>query len=156
MNERRRLHSICATFAFLAICAGIVMGFVADFGKRELPDGLHSPVLARQLIEADNEAVRKILGPAGDPGDDRGEMAEQIAIDWILICFYTGLFITVAILLYRKGSRILGFVVGSLGILAAGLNVMENLTILNLVDPDNPAIHMCSSRLSSRRRAFGL
>src|SRR5687767_4815549 len=38
-------------------------------------------------------------------------MTEQIAIDWILICLYTGLFMTVAILLYRKGSRILGFVI---------------------------------------------
>jgi hypothetical protein len=140
MNAYGRLNSFCAVFALLAICAGISMGIIADFGKRELPNGLHSPVLAMQLIEADSEMVRIILGPAGDPGDDRGEMIEQIMIDWVFICFYTGLFISSAILLYRKGSRIFGVLVASLGMLAAIFDVTENLTILNLVDPDNPAI----------------
>ena len=89
MNERRRLHSICATFAFLAICAGIVMGFVADFGKRELPDGLHSPALAMQLIEADNDAVRKILGPRRRPGrrPGRDDRADRHRLDIDLLVY---------------------------------------------------------------------
>ena len=140
MNAHGRLNSLCAIFALLAICAGISMGVVANFGKRELPNGLRSPVLAMQLIEADSEMVRNILGHPDDPGDDRREMVEQIAIDWIFICFYTGLFVTSAILLYRKGSRICAVLVASLGMLAAILDVIENLAILNLIDPDNPAI----------------
>ena len=68
MKPNPKLYFLCAWFAFLTISLAFIMGLVADFGKRKLPNGLHSPVLAMELIRYDGEDVSKILGPAGDPG----------------------------------------------------------------------------------------
>jgi hypothetical protein len=128
-----KLYLVCAWFAFLTISVGITMGLVADFGKRKLPHGLHSPVLAMQLTRSDGEDVAKILGPAGDPGDDRPQMIRQIELDWLFIGFYTTLFTFVGVLLYRRGNRRLGLIIGLLAVPAAVLDVLENLAVRGLL-----------------------
>jgi quinol-cytochrome oxidoreductase complex cytochrome b subunit len=110
------------------------MGLVGDFGKRKLPNGLHSPVLAMQLTTQDRDIVAKILGPVEDPGDDRRQMIRQIAPDWVFIGCYTILFVLIGIVLHKRGNRILGWFVGLLIVPAAIFDVLENLAILELID----------------------
>jgi hypothetical protein len=133
VNPNPKLYVLCAWFAFLTISLAFIMALVGDFGKRKLPHGLHSPVLAMELVRYDGEDLSKILGSAGDPGDDRPQMIRQIQLDWLFIVFYTILFVFLGVLLYQRGNRRLGIVVGLLIIPAAVFDILENLAILGLL-----------------------
>ena len=154
MNPNPKLYFYCALFAFLAIAVGIIMGLVGDFGKRKLPDGLHSPVLAMELIRYDGEDVSKILGSAGDPGDDRPQMIRQIELDWVLIVFYTILFLFLSLILYQRDNRRLALFTRLLVIPAAVFDILENLAILGLLrGSGNIAIPAVLLDMSSRDSA---
>jgi hypothetical protein len=128
-----KLYFVCAWFAFLTISLGVFMGLLGDFGKRKLPNGLHSPVLAMELIRYDGEDVAKVLGSAGDPGDDRPQMIRQIELDWLFIVFYTILFSFIGVLLYQGGNRRFGIIIGMLVLAGAVFDILENLAILGLL-----------------------
>jgi hypothetical protein len=155
-----KLYFLCAWFAFLTISLAFIMGLVADFGKRKLPNGLRSPVLAMELIRYDGEDVSKILGPAGDPGDDRPQMIRQIELDWLFIVFYSILFSFIGVLLYQGGNRRLGIVIGLLVISAAVFDILENLAILGLLGSSGdlaiPAILLDMASRGSAPRVWSL
>jgi hypothetical protein len=160
VNPNPKLYVLCAWFAFLTISLAFIMGFVGDFGKRKLPHGLHSPVLAMELIRYDGEDVSKILGSAGDPGDDRRQMIRQIDLDWLFVVFYTILFSFLGMLLYQRGNHRLGIIVGLLVILAAVFDILENLAILGLLsssgDLDVPATFLDMASHGAAPRVWSL
>ena len=132
--NRGELQTSCALVALLLIAIGIVMGGVANFGKRPLPRGLHLPVLAMELLRSDQDDPSAIVGPAGhDPGNDRCQMAAQMYLDFSFIPTYTLLFVLVGAVLYSQGYRRHGVLVCLLIIAAAGFDVLENCAILSVL-----------------------
>jgi len=154
MTPIRKLHIAISWAAALTIALGITMGVLSDFGKRTLPAGVHSPVLAMELLTPDPIRVSQILGPNGDPGDDRPQMIQQINWDWWFIVSYTVLFILLGILLYRRGDRWVGFFILVLILPAAIFDVLENFAILGLLGVPTSASRFPSLlKLASRDSA---
>lgn len=123
----------CAWMGVVVIAVAVVMSAQADFGERKLPDGLKAPVLAMELLRRDTGKVEDILGPLGDPGDDRDELTQQIYLDTGFIAAYTTLFALIGLSLYRGGQRTAGSVIWPVAFAAAIFDLLENFAILGLI-----------------------
>jgi hypothetical protein len=94
--------------------------------------GITNPVLAMEVARSVDE-VDAILGDA--PSPDREAMRLKQFADFGFICAYAALFVLMSLFLIPQG-RALAISVGALGLIAAVLDVIENLGILRVVNTD--------------------
>jgi hypothetical protein len=108
--------------------------FVAmDFEQKDLPRGFGNPVLAMELARSTDE-VEAIIGEPGH--SDRSQMRSQQHLDLVFIFAYGTLFVLMSILLWRRRFRlakVLAVFSGFFAVMAAGLDIREDLLIINVI-----------------------
>ena len=99
---------------------------------RKLPEGVHSPTLALELIR-DGSTVSSILRP-----DEHTKMARAVSIDYLFIATYTIFFTLLGAVLFANGGwwRLLGAMAILAVIGAAVYDVRENRAMLDLLAGD--------------------
>src|SRR6266850_606388 len=115
--------------AVLAVAIGLAV--VSHFKPpRALPDGVHSPTLALDLIR-DRVLLPNILRP-----NERAQMTRALAIDFLFIAAYTVFFTLLGAASFASGGwwRVAGAVVIAAVIGAAVYDVLENLAMLDILN----------------------
>jgi hypothetical protein len=110
----------------------IVMAGRPSFTNASIPvRGVTDPVIALQMARTSNE-VEAILGEA--PSADREVMRVKQYVDFALIAGYFTLALLIAGALTRGGRRWTAALLSFLAIVAASLDVRENLATLRIVN----------------------
>jgi hypothetical protein len=110
----------------------IVMAGRPSFTNASIPvRGVTDPVIALQMARTSNE-VEAILGEA--PSADREVMRVKQYVDFALIAGYFTLALVIAGALTRGGRRWTAALLSFLAIVAASLDVRENLATLRIVN----------------------
>src|SRR3989442_2856291 len=120
--------SAWAGLAVLTVAIGLAVA--GNFKPpRKLPEGVHSPTLALELIR-DGSTVSSILRP-----DEHAKMARAVSIDYLFIATYTIFFTLLGVVLFANGGwwRLLGAMAIVAVIGAAVSDVRENRAMLDLL-----------------------
>jgi hypothetical protein len=128
-----RLQRWAGILAVLNIAIIVILMGRPSFSNGSRPvRGISSPVLALEVARNVDE-VDAILGDA--PSADREAMRIKQYADFGFICAYASLYVVMSLLLMPEG-RAIAILAGILGVIAAILDVIENLGILRVVDTD--------------------
>jgi hypothetical protein len=129
-----RLRSICAWLAFAAVVLGWMAGDTGNFRTRILPGNLASPLLAMELLGS-QQNVSAIVGAPDEAYNNRAGMVRLIRLDFGFIPAYGLLLVLAGVLTFREGGRRkwAGTALVSLGIAAPVFDVLENLSILRIL-----------------------
>src|SRR3989442_7572585 len=127
--------SAWAGLAVLTVAIGLAVA--GNFKPpRKLPEGVHSPTLALELIR-DGSTVSSILRP-----DEHANMARAVSIDYLFIATYTIFFTLLGVVLFANGGwwRLLGAMAIVAVIGAAVSDVRENRAMLDLLAGKPPRL----------------
>jgi hypothetical protein len=128
-----QLQRWAGTLAVLNIAIiAILMGRPSFSNGSRSVRGISSPVLALEVARNVAE-VDAILSDA--PSPDREAMRIKQYADFGFICAYASLYVVMSLLLMPQG-RAIAILAAVLGVIAAILDVIENLDILRVVDTD--------------------
>src|SRR5438093_935809 len=128
-----RLAAICGWLGVAAIVLGAWTASAGNLrGRRPLPEGVRSPILALELIRAGN-----VLPEIAPTGPEQRQLAKSIKIDFGFIAAYTLFFVAVGVFASAAAGRVgkrAAFVIVAAGIGAALFDVLENRAMLALLD----------------------
>jgi hypothetical protein len=111
----------------------IVMAGRPSFTNASIPvRGVTDPVIALQMVARTSDEVEAILGEA--PSADREVMRVKQYVDFALIAGYFTLALLIAGALTRGGRRWTAALLSFLVIVAASLDIRENLATLRIVN----------------------
>jgi hypothetical protein len=130
LNYVVRLSTV---IAFVVLAVGVCMFVAMDFEQKDLPRGFGNPVLAMELARSTDE-VEAIIGEPGH--SDRSQMRSQQHLDLVFIFAYGTLLVLMSILLWRRRFRlakVLAVFSGFFAVMAAGLDIREDLLIINVI-----------------------
>jgi len=134
VRSRKLLERVAGVCALVCIAALALMFAKPNFTNASRPQhGLNDPVLALQMAH-DVSDVDAILGDA--PSADRETMRLKQYEDFGFIAGYAALYLTLAMLLAQNYPKWKWAAIAAaiLGVAAAGLDVVENLAILRIVE----------------------
>src|SRR5436309_14734711 len=96
-----RLAAICGWLGVAAIVLGAWTASAGNLrGRRPLPEGVRSPILALELIRAGN-----VLPEIAPTGPEQRQLAKSIKIDFGFIAAYTMFFVAGCVLSSAAGGR---------------------------------------------------
>ncbi len=128
-----RLQRCAGALAVLNLAMIALLSGRPSFSNASRPvRGISNPILAMEVVRNVAE-VDAILGDA--PSPDREVMRIKQYADFGFICAYAGLFVLMSILLVGQG-RAIAISAAVLGVAAALCDVIENLSILRILDVD--------------------
>jgi hypothetical protein len=131
LNQRTQ-QRIARALAAWCLVFLVVLAGRPSFTNASLPvRGVADPVVALQMA-LNSDEVEAILGDA--PSADREVMRVKQYIDFALIAGYFALAVVIAAALKRSGRRWIAPMLNFLAIVAASLDVRENLATLRVVN----------------------
>ena len=131
LNQRTQ-QRIARALAAWCLVFLVVLAGQPSFTNASLPvRGVADPVVALQMARNTDE-VEAILGDA--PSADREVMRVKQYVDFALIAGYFALAVVIAAALKRSGRNWIAFMLNFLAIVAASLDVRENLATLRVVN----------------------
>ena len=126
------LEKWVGTLAVLCLAAIALISAPPSFSSASRPvRGITNPVLAMEVVRDVSEVDAVI---SDSPSPDREVMRLKQYADFAFIAFYAALFVGVAMLLGRDGSKAIAWSAGIVGVIAAVFDVAENLGILRILD----------------------
>jgi hypothetical protein len=130
--HQRTQQRIARALAAWCLVFLVVLAGRPSFTNASLPvRGVADPVIALQMARTTDE-VEAVLGDA--PSADREVMRVKQYVDFALIAGYFSLTLLIARVLKRSGRRWIALLLSFLAIVAASLDVRENLAMLRVVN----------------------
>jgi hypothetical protein len=131
LNQRTQ-QRIARALAAWCLVFLVVLAGRPSFTNASLPvRGVADPVVALQMARNTDE-VEAVLGDA--PSADREVMRVKQYVDFALITGYLALAVVIAAALKRSGRKWIAPILNFLAIVAASLDVRENLAMLHVVN----------------------